>query len=171
MLVTDFTQKARAEICSSDSIEAALSQVGLGTERHRHSTLPRTGMSLVELMGTHGVETALDLQLMQSVEAAELMESLRSSGLAVGARAKLRLLIGDPMATQPVVDGRADRKQNFGSQSQTVTVLDRARRARLQEAIAGGGPSFESIAIVVSVLLGVAGYMVQVSTDTIFFCA
>ena len=103
----------------------------------------------------------LDLQLLIAggSEAGELMGELKASGLSVGCRAKVRLLI--PAARLP--PGRpatTGADNNAGSQDSHPLP---SRRALQDVPTGSGGLSTDTIAIVLTVLVGAAGYFVHAS--------
>ena len=130
-------------------VAASLQSVGIGGDR--------TGAA-AELLAKHGFQTALDLRLLRSggAEEAELMEQLREPGrISIGDRSKVRLLLG--------LDGS---ELHSGSTHQQCGGSDRADAGftrRLQDS-ADQGMSVDTIAIVASVLVGAAGYLVQAYT-------
>eukprot|EP01052_Picozoa_sp_SAG31_P003058 SAG31_NODE_114_length_24318_cov_16.787481_4_plen_409_part_00 len=104
-------------------------------------------------MRLHGIRTARDVQLLAAPETEELMAELKAgSGRAsvpIGDRSKVRLLVA------------------AASQCQHTNGLERRDGVRsLQQEAEGnaGGVSFDTIAIVVSVLIGAVGYIVQAYT-------
>eukprot|EP01052_Picozoa_sp_SAG31_P021983 SAG31_NODE_1727_length_7429_cov_4.342701_4_plen_255_part_00 len=136
------------------TIADSLRSVGLGDDSDS------SGSELHELLHENGLRTATDLRLLAAdgVEAAELMEQLRGGGISIGDRSKVRLLLGG-----------GERSVSCGTESpRSVTPVTGSADAggwhssrQLQGA--SGGMSADTIAIVLSVLVGAAGYLVQVS--------
>eukprot|EP01052_Picozoa_sp_SAG31_P020336 SAG31_NODE_1523_length_8012_cov_39.769240_11_plen_254_part_00 len=130
-------------------VAASLQSVGIGGDR--------TGAT-AELLAKHGFQTALDLRLLRAggPEEAELMGQLRAGRISIGDRSKVRLLLG--------VDGSELRER--GSTDDSCGGSDRADAGftrQLQDG-ADRGMSVDTIAIVASVLVGAAGYLVQAYT-------
>eukprot|EP01052_Picozoa_sp_SAG31_P015539 SAG31_NODE_1002_length_10448_cov_27.630399_5_plen_249_part_00 len=137
------------KLCGAAPVAASLQSVGIGGDR--------TGAT-AELLAKHGFQTALDLRLLRAggAEEAELMEQLRAGRISIGDRSKVRLLLG--------VDGSELR--SGGSAHQQCGGSDRADASftrQLQDG-ADQGMSVDTIAIVASVLVGAAGYLVQAYT-------
>eukprot|EP01052_Picozoa_sp_SAG31_P023659 SAG31_NODE_1965_length_6790_cov_70.718577_1_plen_512_part_00 len=118
------------------------------------------------LVSRHGVRTALDLQLVAAggAEAEELLGHLKDWGLSVGDRAKVRLLLGPPQWAEgkAVVECRDFDDGNGAAVARGLHMAPQQRRV-LQDN-GGGGLSMDTIAIVLSVLVGAAGYVVQAFT-------
>eukprot|EP01052_Picozoa_sp_SAG31_P031498 SAG31_NODE_3343_length_4381_cov_12.838393_3_plen_152_part_00 len=95
----------------------------------------------------------------QGTQEADEMWAVLKATQTIGTRSKLRLLVGGQRAWQPDMTARVDN----GS----VHLM--TGRKLQQDGDRPGGAAFENITILLSVLLGVAGYMVQVglmpSTD------
>ena len=131
-----------------------------------------------QALRARGLETALDLRLLGGgPEASELMASLKEeSGMSIGDRSKIRLLIGDAAHLSAILLHAA----NAESVSQLARVQPPHDRgvSRAHENTDAGGVSrhrrrqqsdgdsetlsMDTIAIVLSVLVGAAGYLVQV---------
>eukprot|EP01052_Picozoa_sp_SAG31_P022456 SAG31_NODE_1786_length_7271_cov_6.872492_14_plen_250_part_00 len=131
------------------SVAASLQSVGIGGDR--------TGAT-AELLAKHGFQTALDLRLLRAggTEEAELMGQLRAGRISIGDRSKVRLLLG--------VDG--SELPHGGSAHQQCGGSDRAGAGFMRQLQDGAdrGMSVDTIAIVASVLVGAAGYLVQAYT-------
>ena len=165
-------RRATRRLCDSQPIADALASVQLGDD-----AVASTAADL--LSNTLGIRTALDLQLLEvgGPEAEELFDSLKAGGLTVGARAKIRLLLqrgsggGHTAEQQPpdraphLRDGVMDTGGSLHSEGDVV----HGGRA-LQEA-SSSGMSFDAIAIVLSVLVGGAGYVLQVGRPPCCFSA
>ena len=79
--------EAAQQVCGGAPIEEALRSVHL-----RPEAAEDTGRMLAGL----GFQSALDLQLLAGgAEAAELLGELKTGGLPIGDRTKVRLLVGD----------------------------------------------------------------------------
>ena len=102
-----------------------------------------------------GFATALDLRLLAGgPEAVELMAALQSGGLGIADRAKIRLLVS--MAA-PVDRTRADHGEQ---------VTTPGHRRQLQDQDTDRSTlSADTIAIVLSVIVGVCGYLLQAWTS------
>eukprot|EP01052_Picozoa_sp_SAG31_P042362 SAG31_NODE_6703_length_1918_cov_1.219901_1_plen_477_part_00 len=125
-----------------------------------------------------GIRTALDMQLLEvgGPEVEELFDSLKAAGLTVGARAKIRLLLLPPpppkeegappssSSSWPAEPGPHARGMPMDWQHQANgSCADKGRG--LQEAESPDtGMSLDTIAIVLSVLVGGAGYVLQAIT-------
>eukprot|EP01052_Picozoa_sp_SAG31_P024640 SAG31_NODE_2110_length_6426_cov_6.371898_10_plen_261_part_01 len=141
-------------------VAAALRSVGLAT-----GLAASTGCHLNEL----GFATALDLRLLGGgVEGTELMDVLKTEGhLSIGNRAKLRLLIGDRghMGRLTMQRQSAEDQAESDVSSLTFSRWDDSRnelpQRRLQRDASSNELSLDTIAIVISVMLGIAGYVVQ----------
>ena len=156
-------RRATRRLCDSQPIAEALGSVLLGDD-----AVASTAADL--LSNTLGIRTALDLQLLEvgGPEAEELFDSLKAGGLTVGARAKIRLLLqrgsggGHTAEQQPpdpaphLRDGVMDTGGSLHSEG------DAAHGGRALQEDSSDGMSLDTIAIVLSVLVGGAGYVLQV---------
>eukprot|EP01052_Picozoa_sp_SAG31_P040683 SAG31_NODE_5954_length_2243_cov_3.423507_1_plen_440_part_00 len=109
--------------------------------------------------GTLGIRTALDLQLVDAAgaEAEELFGSLKDGGLTVGARAKIRLLL----LLQGLDAGARPISSHCHSEQRDSSV----REGRMLQSESGDEEmSTDAIAIVLSVLVGGVGYIMQAIT-------
>ena len=141
--------RSAKKLCGGAPVAASLQSVGIGGDR--------TGAT-AQLLAKHGFQTALDLRLLRAggAEEAELMEQLRAGRISIGDRSKVRLLLG--------LDG--SELLRSGSAHQQCGGSDRAGAGftrQLQDG-ADQGMSVDTIAIVASVLVGAAGYLVQAYT-------
>ena len=141
--------RSATKLCGGAPVSASLQSVGIGGDR--------TGAT-AELLAKHGFQTALDLRLLRAggAEEAELMGQLRAGRISIGDRSKVRLLLG--------LDG--SELLRGGSAHQQCGDSDRADAGftrQLQDG-ADQGMSVDTIAIVASVLVGAAGYLVQAYT-------
>eukprot|EP01052_Picozoa_sp_SAG31_P054393 SAG31_NODE_14455_length_805_cov_1.688385_1_plen_239_part_01 len=118
------------------------------------------------LVSRHGVRTALDLRLVAAggAEAEELLGHLKDWGLSVGDRAKVRLMLGPPQWAEGKVaaECRDAGDGNDAAVARGLRVAPQQRRVLQDDG--GGGLSMDTMAIVLSVLLGAAGYAVQAFT-------
>ena len=120
----------------------------------------------------HGFRSSLDLALLdgRGSEAEELLAELkRTSGLNIGDRARVRLLMGDRADLRRLSEGSPAEVESAAPR-QLGQDLDVSRRLLQEHAKAGSGDgmSADTIAIVLSVLVGAAGYLVQVITTATF---
>eukprot|EP01052_Picozoa_sp_SAG31_P047031 SAG31_NODE_9239_length_1310_cov_1.095789_1_plen_150_part_00 len=117
-----------------------------------------SGEPLLALLRGAGLRTALDLQLLKvgGEEAAELMEQLRIGGISIGDRSKVRLLFGDPTFL--------DRPSSGVHAMQTYALRPPRKLQQMSDTCSSRSDelSTDTIAIVLSVLVGAAGYLVQV---------
>ena len=109
-----------------------------------------------------GLRTVLDLRLLGGGrEAGEMMDELRTAGMSLGDRAKIRLLTGDQAHLLSRLSASGD-----AASAAVNGHADASSRRRLQDAAAAesSGMSIDTIAIVLTVLVGTAGYIVQACT-------
>ena len=143
--------EAAQQVCGGAPIEEALRSV------HLQQAAEDVGRMLAEL----GFQTALDLQLLTGgPEVAELLGELKAGGLRIGDRAKVRLLVGDNVHHGRLASGAGPAlatSKNDQHQQQEGGDKSSARRQLQDEA----GMSMDTIAIVLTVLVGAAGYLVQ----------
>eukprot|EP01052_Picozoa_sp_SAG31_P022370 SAG31_NODE_1776_length_7300_cov_10.281905_6_plen_272_part_00 len=151
------------QMCGGAPIATALLSV-------RVQAHERTEQALAAL----GFREAMDLQLLAGKpEAEELMEELKmDGGLSIPDRAKLRLLIGAGISAS---GGQPRVRIAGGIQVETTADTEHEphasescqsapRMLQEQQAVGSGGMSLDTIAIVLSVLVGAAGYLVQAYT-------
>eukprot|EP01052_Picozoa_sp_SAG31_P020330 SAG31_NODE_1523_length_8012_cov_39.769240_5_plen_190_part_00 len=136
-----FVAQQAAQICGDVEIEQALKTVRVDAEE-------QAGRALAKLR----FRSALDLQVLATGEreADELMRELSTLGLSISDRAKIRLLVGERSGR--MIEVFAPKQHSDAGPS---------RRVRLQEQSSSGGMSMDTLAIVVSVLVGAAGYLVR----------
>eukprot|EP01052_Picozoa_sp_SAG31_P004508 SAG31_NODE_187_length_20848_cov_22.521953_14_plen_271_part_00 len=136
------------KLCGGAPVAASLQSVGIGGDR--------TGAT-AELLAEHGFQTALDLRLLRTggPEEAELMGQLRAGRISIGDRSKVRLLLG--------LDGSELRSGSSHQQRGGTDCAAAGVTRQLQDG-ADQGMSVDTIAIVASVLIGAAGYLVQAYT-------
>lgn len=147
-----------AEICSSTPISDALAaQVGVA---------PQVAAFIGEQLAAHDLAIALDLRLLAPPERDELFGTLKAGGVSIGVRSKLKLLTRSKIDEVRSWDLRAGaapsssanenaplkRLQSYG----TATPF-----RRTQENAVGASWSLDSIIIMLSVVLGIAGYILQ----------
>eukprot|EP01052_Picozoa_sp_SAG31_P024346 SAG31_NODE_2064_length_6532_cov_3.118918_5_plen_491_part_00 len=167
--------EAAAQVCSAQPIHAALRIVQVPA---------KAVVEAEQLMAALGFETMLDLQLLAQApaEAEELMSELSVGGLALAHRAKVRLLFRShgcsPATSRPTdlyacddrqqLDGQRHTESHGPSPSQFLATAtsagnndDSSARRREQ---GGDGMTADTIAIVASILVGAAGYLVQAWT-------
>ena len=143
--------EAAQQVCGGAPIEEALRSVHL-----RPEAAEDTG----RMLAGQGFQTALDLQLLAGgAEAAELLSELKVGGLRIGGRAKVRLLVGDNVhhgrhasgAGPALATSRNDQHQRQDGDKSSA-------RRQLQDK---AGMSMDTIAIVLTVLVGAVGYFDQ----------
>eukprot|EP01052_Picozoa_sp_SAG31_P032667 SAG31_NODE_3604_length_4078_cov_1.491832_2_plen_373_part_00 len=160
---------AAYHLCSTSPIELTLQSIGLR---------PLAAQAASRLLAENGFHSALDLRLLLSAEgpeAQELMESLKDSGeLYIGDRAKIRLVLGAMTATGDMVcerrepeirrahaePGRASSWHSMGSITKQNPIAPTRRQLQADDSPAEP-MSMDTLAIVMTVLLGAAGYLVQ----------
>ena len=144
--------EAAQQVCGGAPIEEALRSVHL-----RPEAAEDTGRILSGL----GFQTALDLQLLAGgPEAVELLTELKADGLPISDRAKVRLLVGGKMHHGRLASGGgpALNDQRRQQQQQQLHGDKSSARRQLQDE---SGMSMDTIAIVLTVFVGAAGYLVQ----------
>ena len=163
--------RAAQQLPGDATIAAAMRSIRVGRDGDS-ATPQQTGdeaSAAEQALATLGFETALDLQLLAGgPEAVELMSELRaSSQLSIAVRAKIRLLVGDTEHLARV------------SKTSSVPALERPAAAdhdhgqayphqhrQLQDGANDTDKlSFDAIAIVFSVCVGVCGYLLQAWTS------
>ena len=177
--IASAVQVARAaqQLPSDATIAAALRSIRVSKD----GGIPCSGRTRDEasaaeqMLAAFGFETALDLQLLAGgPEAAEVMSELRSnSKLSVAVRAKIRLLVGDAehlarvskiSAFAPASESAAAADSGHDQREQAASRQHRQHR-QLQDGATGTDKlSFDAIAIVFSVCVGVCGYLLQAWT-------
>eukprot|EP01052_Picozoa_sp_SAG31_P001941 SAG31_NODE_65_length_28565_cov_8.402914_22_plen_245_part_00 len=156
--------------------DAARYEVAAAAKRLRHGMPVAEALRLVTvpqeaaasagdlLLSRHGVRTALDLQLVAAdgAESEELLVALKESGLSLGDRAKIHLLFGP----QQRRDSELVAKYRAGEhdESEPVRGLHLPRQQGRMLQAAAEGLSTDTAAIMLSVLVGAAGYLVQAVT-------
>ena len=140
------------QVCGSAPVEEAL----LSNTLLQPGAAEAAAISLVTL----GLRTALDLRLLGGgPEAEELLGELKMAGVSLGDRAKVRLFVDGAHLSQ-LLDHTSNKTTGPSEQLQSVP-----RRALQDKAEpAGGGMSTDTLAIVLAVLVGAAGYLVQAYT-------
>lgn len=147
-----------AQICGGASAEQALRSVGVPANE-----AARTAQALTTL----GLRTALDLRLLGGgSEAEELLLKLHQLQteqlLSLGGRAKLRLLTGPRRPQLPAAGDHLNDDASTAScsalQTRVGVPTKMVARRHLQSL---DSMSLDTLAIVFSVLIGAAGYLVQ----------
>ena len=147
-------------ICGGAPVKEALLAVRLR---------PAAADEAARLLAAMGFAAAVELEMLaaDTPEMDELMHELKSAGLSVGDRSKVRLLVGDrrrfgQLAAHAPGDAgemmHAARDHHFGDDANPVFPPS---QRRLQTSGATG-MSMDTIAIVFTVLIGATGYAVQV---------
>eukprot|EP01052_Picozoa_sp_SAG31_P032272 SAG31_NODE_3521_length_4163_cov_4.411663_2_plen_289_part_00 len=164
-------RRATRRLCDSQPIADALASVLLGDD-----AVASTAADL--LSNTLGIRTALDLQLLEvgGPEATELFDSLKAGGMTVGARAKIRLLLqrgseGGHTAQQQPPDQAPHLRDVLNTGGSLHSEGDAVHRGRVLQEDSSDGMSVDAIAIVLSVLVGGAGYVMQVGRPPCCFSA
>ena len=175
--------RSAAEICGSLPVEEALRTVGIMP--------PAAARRASGLLAELGFRTALDLELLGGGEAAaEVLEDLKAGGVSSADRAKIRVLVGDqdhlrrlgsggswPERLVPAASDDVGRAQSTTSSASghdasasvregapAVSFVSGSRRALQEDSASVAGMSVDTFAIVLSVLVGVAGYILQAYT-------
>eukprot|EP01052_Picozoa_sp_SAG31_P032265 SAG31_NODE_3520_length_4165_cov_1.856370_1_plen_268_part_00 len=146
----DITRGAE-QLCSiSSSLAHSISAVGIKDGA--------AASLLLLLLQKHGFRTALDLRVLDTngQESGELMEQLRVGGVSIGDRSKVRLLLSDQGRGQ-------DRCIEIDAATKMAPTISEPGTLRQRRQLHDSGMSSDTIAIVLSVLIGAAGYLVQVS--------
>eukprot|EP01052_Picozoa_sp_SAG31_P020652 SAG31_NODE_1564_length_7868_cov_5.665766_1_plen_471_part_00 len=131
---------------------------------------PEVEQAAAQALRSHGFRSVLDLLMLGGgPEATELMASLRTdSQLTISARAKIRLLIGDRAHLTAMLRLAEPSVMAPQCNDQGGDAAPSSRR-QLQTEQNGGASdtssiSVDTIAIMASILVGVAGYVVQAHT-------
>jgi hypothetical protein len=127
---------------------------------------PQKADAMASVLSNLGFWTALDLQLLASQpEVEELMLALKKHDLPIGDRAKVRLLISDRAHLDSLFSARSFAKTRGDVPStQKGSAIDENKeptRVLQEKSGTSSGISMDTIAIVLSVLVGAAGYFVQ----------
>eukprot|EP01052_Picozoa_sp_SAG31_P039184 SAG31_NODE_5382_length_2572_cov_64.320259_2_plen_526_part_00 len=169
--------RTAADLSSALLVEEALHAVTMPASAAR-----RAGKALSKV----GFVTALDLELLGGGQAAaEVLAELKAAGLGPADRAKVRLLVGDrehlrrlladgptPLASSDLGSHSRAANRNAGHSNHSNDPEDQTRasrqisdrgRRKLQHT-STSEMSVDTIAIVVSVLVGAAGYALQAHT-------
>ena len=159
------TVAPEAKALLSRLLRALLLNCACVAEAHRFALQAQHQLAML------GFRKALDLQLLAGPESAELMGELKSKGVAISDRAKIRLLLGDapPMLRGTPLDITDNSQLRSGgphselsdSHQPTAGATESPLRRAVQEAEARG-LSMDTMAIAFSVLVGAVGYVVQV---------
>ena len=175
--------RSAAEICGSLPVEEALRTVGIMP--------PAAARRASGLLAELGFRTALDLELLGGGEAAaEVLEDLKAGGVSSADRAKIRVLVGDQdhlrrlesggswpgrlesaalddvgraQSTTSTASGH-DASASVREGAAAVSFVTGSRRALQEDSASVAGMSVDTFAIVLSVLVGVAGYILQAYT-------
>eukprot|EP01052_Picozoa_sp_SAG31_P018365 SAG31_NODE_1297_length_8934_cov_26.567176_11_plen_323_part_00 len=148
------TAAAAQEMCSSAPMEEVLNSVWLQ---------PASARSMEQLLASLGLRTALDIQLLGSAgpdspEAEDLMKEVTAAGFSIGDRSKIRHLLLITGGEQDLPDNGQGTAVGVSPNPADVRLGRQRQQRRLQEeAASGGGASFDTIAIILSVLVGGAG--------------
>jgi hypothetical protein len=128
------------------SLESELASGGLDE--------PHSLSGLLEDLGLHVMR---DVERLNEPEQLELAKSLRSAGVNLGSRSKLRLLADADAAADHGLDLTATGANVSPRQMQEDQLAGAAAAAKSD----GGGFSVETLAIMVTALLGLASYVLQ----------
>eukprot|EP01052_Picozoa_sp_SAG31_P012309 SAG31_NODE_718_length_12607_cov_21.723937_1_plen_486_part_00 len=145
---TDFVGEAE-EVCGGMTVADALLSARLMLQ-------PSAAEQVGSLLGAAGFHTALDLQLVGvsgvKREAEELMDFLTQHRVSIADRSKVRLLM----------DGKGRPYMSIGgTRPQEIFQTSRLSRRQLQNSNGGDSLSMDTLAIVLSVLVGAFGYLIQ----------
>ena len=165
----DLAEVARTAqlLCGAAPVEEALLSVRLQPGE-------ATGAA-VQLLEGLGLRTAVDLRLLGGgPEAQETMDALKTAGVSVGDRSKIRMLVGDRAhlsrlfggaAAQAGGEVSADATAGTGraprSDSLVVEASQPRRGLQTEPTADSSGMSLDTIAILLTVLVGTAGYAMQ----------
>eukprot|EP01052_Picozoa_sp_SAG31_P002757 SAG31_NODE_99_length_25388_cov_12.710507_13_plen_212_part_00 len=156
----DAAVRQAAGLCGSASISFALGTV-LGVPQGKAEAVG-------ERMAALDIHHVLDLRVLAGKEVEELLDTeLKPDGVSIGVRSKVRLLMSAGEA-ESVCHPEFRLPGGMGLRNRTTpaaTAHMGQQQRRLQGDGGEGGVSLDTIAIVLSVLLGAAGYVVQVSCN------
>lgn len=154
----DVTHRAQ-QLCSTTPVSEALWTVGL-----RDSDPLANKPQVQRLLQQHGLQSTLDLRLVGGLEAEQLIEQLRLDGVTIGDRSKVRLLLQEDHRDHhaPQWSELEDSKQIRAAASLAGALATGGGSRRALQA--ADGLSADTIAIVLSVLVGAVGYLVQAQT-------
>eukprot|EP01052_Picozoa_sp_SAG31_P001866 SAG31_NODE_63_length_28659_cov_23.074685_1_plen_239_part_00 len=160
-VAADIVHGAR-QLCAGSLVVDSLRSVGVRDD------------AVGPLLQLHGFRTALDLRLLATDggEAAELMMQLQRSGISIGDRSKVRLLLGefdDHSRAKPARQAHLESDRDGPQRAPTTEesgdpAVGRARnssRRQLQDTEKDMDSHVDTIAIVLTVLVGAIGYFVQ----------
>eukprot|EP01052_Picozoa_sp_SAG31_P047006 SAG31_NODE_9221_length_1314_cov_1.274074_2_plen_222_part_00 len=144
------TAAAAQELCGDLPVPDALQAVGMSRRGSAEAAVLMRAAAL-------RIKTALDLRLLDAagVEADELFEALKTGGVPVADRGKIRLLVGETVGSSTSVLAPA-------AAARPVQSNDAVRLRQLQAGDEADGLSNDTLAIIFSVALGCAGYVLQV---------
>eukprot|EP01052_Picozoa_sp_SAG31_P001731 SAG31_NODE_58_length_29669_cov_20.244978_22_plen_218_part_00 len=156
----DAAVRQAAGVCGTASVSFALG-TALGVPQAKAEAVS-------EQMAALDIHQVLDLRLLVGEEAKELLDTkLKPDGVSIGVRSKVRLLMSASEAgggsQQEPASMSLSNQQTLATTATTARSGQRQRRLQGDEG--GGGVSFDTIAIVLSVLVGAVGYVVQVSCN------
>eukprot|EP01052_Picozoa_sp_SAG31_P005118 SAG31_NODE_220_length_19925_cov_3.630939_17_plen_287_part_00 len=151
--------RSAQQLCGGSSVADSLQAIGLV---RAENSAERSDLGAV--LQANGLHTALDLRLLAAggPEVAELMGQLRDGGISIGDRSKVRLLLGEVAARESEVGGATTRNPQATEDKIPAMATTEAGVSRRQLQQNSEGMSTDTIAIVLSVLVGAAGYVVQV---------
>ena len=119
---------------------------------------------VLEVLGALGLTEAADFAILNAQERDEMMAGMEAGGVCLGDRAKLRHHFG--MLIADTSSGTSN--QNDAQELRLVEAVGLqstpSNRGRLQEAATSSGLSADTIALVVTALLGVGTFFLQVTT-------
>ena len=151
---TEVVSHAAQQVCGGAAVETALRSIGM-------QEAEACGRRLVSL----GLPNALDLRLLGGgPEAEEVMAELKAAGILVGDRAKVRLLVGDRAHLSWVSAASVSTDYMYTAISDGEGLPQRRRLqadATDTASKADAGMSMDTIAIMLTVLVGMAGYAMQ----------
>ena len=157
-----------SQLCGGAPVDEALLAIGMQPGQAADAA----GRALAGL----GLQTALDLRLVlgDGPDAHELMSDLQAAGLSLGDRSKIRLLVGDDRTAEQTGGHSSGRASNDAFSTVSIASADHSRRfaaasspqRRLQADAAdkakdSGGMSTDTLAIMLTVMVGAVGYVMQ----------
>ena len=154
--------RAAQQLCGDVAIEEALRLVRLQ---------PDTVRTLQPVLASLGLRTVLDLQLLAGgPDATALMQFISESDLAnIGELAKIRLLVGDQEHLSKIASvEKREHEDDHQPPNRRPSSGHSQERRWLQEQ-ADDGMSMDTVAIVLSLLVGAAGYIVVSAGTKVVF--
>ena len=168
--------RAAYQLCGGAPVDEALLAIGMQPGQAADAAgRALVGLGLQDGLGL-GLQTALDLRLVlgDGPDAHELMSDLQAAGLSLGDRSKIRLLVGDDRTAEQTGGHSSGRASNDAFSTVSIASAGHDGRfaaasspqRRLQADAAdkakdSGGMSTDTLAIMLTVMVGAAGYVMQ----------